>query len=56
MASVSALPLPKKSELSDERKDTLLAYWRDVLTGKVQPDVLVIPPEVEERVRHLFPE
>src|SRR5262245_17900997 len=42
--------------LSEERKAALLAYWRDVLTGAAEPEVLKIPPEVEARVRWEFPE
>ena len=41
--------------LGEERKETLLAYWRNALTGAAQPDILPIPPEVEEKVRQEFP-
>jgi hypothetical protein len=37
--------------LSEERKRDLLAFWRDVLAGKVQPEVLRNTPEIEAAVR-----
>jgi hypothetical protein len=37
--------------LSDERKRELLAFWRDALAGKIQPEVLRITPEIEATVR-----
>jgi hypothetical protein len=30
--------------LSEERKQALLAYWRDAFSGKIQPEVLRITP------------
>ena len=37
--------------LSDERKRELLAFWRDALAGKIQPEVLRRTPEIEAAVR-----
>ena len=37
--------------LSEERKQELLAFWRDVLEGKIQPEVLRTTPEIEAAVR-----
>jgi hypothetical protein len=37
--------------LSEERKQELLAYWREVFAGRIQPELLRITPEVEEAVR-----
>jgi hypothetical protein len=42
-------------ELTEERKQTLLAYWRGVFSGEAEPEVLPIPPQVEEAVRREFP-
>lgn len=43
------------ADLSEERKQALLAYWRDVFSGSVEPELLPIPPQVEEAVRREFP-
>ncbi len=37
--------------LSEERKRELLAFWRDALAGKIQPEVLHITPEIEAAIR-----
>ncbi len=37
--------------LSEERKRELLTFWRDALSGKIQPEVLRITSEVETAVR-----
>jgi len=37
--------------LSEERKQALLTFWRDTLSGKIQPEVLRVTPEVEAAVR-----
>ncbi len=37
--------------LSEERKRELLAFWRDALSGKIQPEVLRTTPEIEAAVR-----
>jgi hypothetical protein len=37
--------------LSEERKQELLAFWRDVLSGKIQPEVLRNTPQIEAAVR-----
>ena len=42
-------------ELTEQRKQALLAYWRDVFSGAAEPEVLPIPPVVEEVVRRKFP-
>ena len=41
-------------ELTEQRKQTLLAYWRGVFSGEVEPEVLPIPPAVEVVVRREF--
>jgi len=42
-------------ELTEKRKQKLLAYWRDVFSGAAEPEVLPIPPAVEEVVRRELP-
>jgi hypothetical protein len=42
---------PAPAVLSEERKRELLAFWRDVLSGKIQPEVLRNTPEIEAEVR-----
>jgi hypothetical protein len=37
--------------LSEDRKRELLTFWRDALSGKIQPEVLRITPEIEAAVR-----
>lgn len=42
-------------ELTEERKQALLAYWRGVFSGEIEPEVMPIPPAVEQAVRREFP-
>src|SRR5262245_26293617 len=42
-------------ELTEERKQRLLAYWRGVFSGEVEPEVMPIPPAVKEAVHREFP-
>ena len=37
--------------LSEERKQELFAFWRDVLSDKIQPEVVRTTPEIEAAVQ-----
>lgn len=42
-------------ELTEQRKQTLLAYWRGIFFDNVEPQVMPIPLAIEKEVRREFP-